>query len=98
MTNRSKTLYVGVTNNLERRVYDHKEARMPGFAAKYKINRLVYFETTTDVKVAIQREKQVKGWLRSKKVALIESINPEWNDLSEGIFLSRDPSALRASG
>ncbi len=97
MTNHSKTLYVGVTNNLERRVCEHKQERVPGFTAKYKITRLVYFETTTDVGAAIQREKQIKGWLRSKKVALIESVNPEWNDLSEKMTV-RDPSALRASG
>jgi putative endonuclease len=98
MTNRSKTLYAGVTNNLERRIYEHKQGRIPGFTAKYKITQLVYFEITTDVKAAIQREKQIKGWLRSKKIALIESVNPGWNDLSEKFVSAGDPSALRASG
>ena len=83
MANRSKTLYIGVTNNLERRVYEHKHQLVTGFTSKYQIDRLVYFEDTSDVYAAIAREKYLKGWLRSKKVALIESINPEWRDLSE---------------
>ena len=82
MTNRSKTLYTGVTNNLERRVYEHKLKSIPGFAAKYNITRLVYYEETTDVLSAISREKTIKGRLRAKKVALIESVNPTWKDLS----------------
>ena len=84
MTNKSRTLYTGVTNDLERRVYEHKQKLVPGFTAKYNITRLVYFEVTQDVKAAITREKQIKGWLRSKKIALIESVNPEWKDLSMG--------------
>ena len=83
MTNRSKTLYIGVTNNLQRRMYEHKHHLMTGFTSKYDLTRLVYFEETSDVNIAIAREKQIKGWLRAKKVALIESINPEWRDLSE---------------
>lgn len=86
MTNKSKTLYTGVTNNLERRVYEHKHKLIPGFTSKYKIDKLVYFEETTDINSAIKREKQIKGWLRKKKIELIESINPEWNDLSEGFM------------
>ncbi len=86
MTNRSKTLYTGVTNDLMRRVYEHKNKMVEGFTKKYNINRLVYFEETSDVQSAITREKQIKGWLRSKKIALIESKNPEWKDLSEGWF------------
>ena len=82
MTNRSRTLYTGVTNDLERRVYEHKHKLLPGFTQKYNITQLVYYEATSDVRSAIEREKQIKGWLRSKKVALIESINPEWRDLS----------------
>jgi len=82
MTNRSRTLYTGMTNDLKRRVYEHKHKLSPGFTAKYNINRLVYFEETTDVKTAITREKQIKGWLRAKKFALIESVNPAWRDLS----------------
>ena len=82
MTNRSGTLYIGVTNDLARRVYEHKNKLIPGFTAKYNITKLVYFETTTDVRTAIAREKQIKGWLRAKKIALIESVNPNWDDLS----------------
>lgn len=82
MTNRSRTLYTGVTNNLERRVYEHKNKLVPGFTSKYNITQLAYYEETNDVQVALAREKQIKGWLRSKKIALIESINPQWKDLS----------------
>lgn len=82
MTNRSGTLYVGVTNDLERRVYEHKEKLVPGFTARYRIDRLVFFETTDDVRVAIEREKQIKGWGRSKKILLINRMNPSWRDLS----------------
>ena len=82
MTNKSRALYTGVTNNLERRVYEHKQKLIPGFTAKYNISRLVYFEATEDIRAAIEREKQIKEWLRSKKVTLIESVNPSWTDLS----------------
>ena len=81
MTNKSRTLYTGVTNNLERRVYEHKQKLIPGFTTKYNISRLVFFEATQDIRAAIEREKQIKGWLRSKKIALIESVNPQWEDL-----------------
>ena len=83
LTNRSKTLYVGVTNNLVSRVYQHKHKLVPGFTARYNLTRLAYYESTSDVDSAIAREKQIKGWLRRKKVALIESVNPGWEDLSE---------------
>jgi putative endonuclease len=86
MTNKSKTLYTGVTNNLERRVYEHKQRLVPGFTSKYNIDKLVHFEATSDVKSAIAREKQIKGWLRSKKIALIESSNPEWRNLADDLF------------
>ena len=86
MTNRSRTLYTGVTSDLERRNYEHKGRLVPGFTAKYRIRQLVYFEVTQDVHAAIAREKQIKGWLRAKKVALIESVNPEWEDLSVGWY------------
>jgi putative endonuclease len=82
MTNRSYTLYTGVTNDLERRVHEHKMKLVGGFTARYNITKLVYFETTGDIESAIAREKQIKGWLRRKKVDLIESVNPEWRDLS----------------
>ena len=83
MTNNSKTLYTGVTSNLRRRVAEHKSKVVPGFTRKYKIDKIVYFEVTSDVYSAITREKQIKGWVRKKKIALIESGNPEWRDLSE---------------
>ena len=83
MTNRSKTLYIGVTNDLQRRVYEHKQKAVPGFTTKYNISSLVYYESTNDVREALAREKQLKGWLRIKKIRLIESTNPEWKDLSE---------------
>ncbi|MFA4906513.1 MAG: GIY-YIG nuclease family protein [Candidatus Margulisiibacteriota bacterium] len=86
MTNKSGTLYVGVTNNLERRIFEHKNALIEGFTKKYKINKLLYYEETNDVLAAINREKQFKGWRRDKKIALIESVNPEWRDLSEEWF------------
>ena len=82
MTNRSKTLYVGVTNSLIRRVHEHKLGIGSKFAAKYKLDRLVYYERYEDIHRAIGREKQIKGWLRIKKIALIVSINPGWRDLS----------------
>jgi len=83
MTNKSKTLYTGVTNNLRPRVYEHKEKIFKGFTAKYNITKLVYFEILNDINSAIRREKQIKGWLRKKKIDLIETTNPEWKDLSE---------------
>ncbi len=86
MTNRSLTLYTGVTGNLLRRVHEHKNKLVPGFTTKYKITRLVYFEETSNVYAAITREKQIKGLARAKKIALIESINPEWEDLSAGWY------------
>jgi putative endonuclease len=69
-----------------RRVYEHKNKMIDGFTKKYHITKLVYYEETNDIQVAISREKQIKGWLRGKKIALIESVNPKWNDLSEGWF------------
>ena len=83
MTNKSKTLYTGVTSNLMRRVWEHKTKMMEGFTKKYNIHLLVYYESTSSVYAALAREKQIKGWLRSKKIALIDSFNPEWKDLSE---------------
>ena len=82
MANRSGTIYVGVTNNLPRRLYEHKHHLVPGFTDRYNVDRLVYYETTPDVRAAIAREKQIKRWRREKKVALIESKNRDWKDLS----------------
>ena len=83
LTNRSGTLYVGVTNNLARRLYQHRHKLIPGFTSDYNIDRLVYFECSGDVRAAIAREKQIKRWRREKKMALIESVNRDWHDLSE---------------
>jgi|HubBroStandDraft_6_1064221.scaffolds.fasta_scaffold173529_2 putative endonuclease len=84
MTNRSKTLYTGVTRNLPGRTLEHKQGIKGEFAARYKIDRLVYFERFGRIVAAIAREKQIKGLLRIKKIALIVSMNPDWKDLSEG--------------
>jgi putative endonuclease len=86
MTNRSKTLYVGITNNLIRRVREHKTGTGSGFTARYNLDRLVYFERFEEVHNAIEREKRIKGWLRIRKIALIVSVNPAWKDLSEEWF------------
>jgi putative endonuclease len=86
MSNISKMLYVGVTNDLETRVLQHKSKLIPGYTQKYNLFKLVYFESFGDIRDAIRREKQIKGWLRSKKVALIESMNLKWNDLAEEHF------------
>jgi putative endonuclease len=87
MTNRSKTLYTGVTGHLEQRVFEHKEGIKGEFAACYRIDRLVYFERFGDIQSAIAREKQIKGLLRVKKIALIVAMNPEWKDLSAEWFV-----------
>jgi putative endonuclease len=79
----SGTLYIGITNNIERRVREHKRSEIEGFASTYGCNRLVYYESFDDVHKAIAREKQLKGWVRRKKIALIESVNPRWQDLAE---------------
>jgi len=83
LTNKNNTvLYTGVTNNLERRLYEHKNKLIDGFTKKYNINKLVFYEITNDINSAIAREKQIKGWLRIKKIKLIEMMNPNWEDLS----------------
>jgi putative endonuclease len=86
LTNKSRTLYTGVTGDLEGRIWQHKQAKGSVFTSKYKINRLVYYETYSDVMEAITREKQIKGWLRVKKIALVESINPDWDDMAANWF------------
>jgi len=84
MASKSRVLYTGVTGNLQRRVLEHKHDVEPGFTTHYRIHRLVYYETFHYIGNAIAREKEIKGWLRSKKVALIRSFNPTWEDFSEG--------------
>jgi len=94
MTNNSGTLYAGVTNDPVRRVYEHKNGLVPGFTRRYRMTRLVYYESTTDVEAAIRREKEIKGWVRRRKIALIQGMNPYWKDLSETFEPgSRDPSS-----
>jgi len=83
LTNKSnKVLYIGVTNNLERRMYEHKNKLVKGFTEKYNLTKLVYYEVTSDIISAIKREKQLKNWHRDWKIKLINDFNPEWKDLS----------------
>ena len=82
LSSKAGVLYVGVTNDIKRRVYEHKNHIFEGFTDKYEVDRLVYFETKRNGTSAIKREKQIKGWIREKKVKLIDSINPGWEDLS----------------
>ena len=87
LTNKSnKVLYIGITNNLSRRVYEHKQKLVKGFTSKYKVDKLVYYEVFDDPYNAISREKQLKGWLRNKKIELISSFNPTWKDLYKEIL------------
>ena|ERR1700730_14247523 len=86
MTNRTHTLYVGVTNDLYRRVSEHRRGITGGFTSKYKMNRLVYFEHFKYIGDAIAREKEIKGWIRRKKIALIEAENPKWSELCLEFF------------
>lgn len=81
MTNHSRTLYIGVTNDLTRRIFEHKSKLIPGFCAKYNLTKLIYCEQTSDIRSAIAREKELKGWLRQKKINLIENLNPNWDEL-----------------
>ena len=90
MSSPGGTLYTGVTNNMINRVIAHKEKLLPGFTKKYNINRLVYYEVSPSIRSAIAREKEIKGWKRKKKIALIESQNPKWEDLAEDWFSGED--------
>lgn len=83
---RLNVMYVGVTNDLRRRLWEHQNKTLSGFTSRYKVSRLVYYEYYTDVHAAIAREKMIKGWVRAKKNALVESINPAWADLAAQIF------------
>jgi|SRR3989339_456815 len=83
---RNGTLYLGVTNDLKRRVFEHRNHLIEGFTKKYNVANLVYFEETTDIRSALEREKQLKKWNRAWKIKLIEAANPQWRDLSEGWF------------
>ena len=90
------TLYIGVTNDLQRRVGQHRSKRADGFTSRCNITRLVYYETTDDVREAIAREKQIKGWTRARKIELVESVNVEWEDLGECWFAAEEDSSLRS--
>jgi putative endonuclease len=94
LASRSRNLYTGVTNNLERRMTEHRQGLVPGFTTRYKIFRLVHFEAFGDIRDAIAREKEIKGWRREKKVGLIKRYNPTWADLAEG--LATQPSKQEA--
>jgi putative endonuclease len=89
LASRSRNLYTGVTNNLERRMIEHRDGLVPGFTSRYRISRLVHFEVFGDVRGAIAREKEIKGWRREKKIWLIERQNPKWEDLAEKIAEER---------
>ena len=95
LTNRSRTLYTGVTRDLERRLYEHRHRLIPGFTTRYNLTRLVHYETTSDVRSAISREKEIKSWRREKKIALIQTSNPTWKDLSLSWHPATD-SSLRS--
>ena len=95
VSNRSRVvLYTGVTNDLVRRVWEHRNHAVRGFTSKYKVDRLVYYEQFPDPQSAILREKEIKGWRREKKNALVRAMNPQWEDLSRMLFddLGRGPS------
>lgn len=91
-----QVIYVGVTNNLERRIAEHKSGLVSGFSKKYNLNKLVHFEHFNDIELAIAREKEIKGWRREKKDELVKTHNPDWDDLSESWY--EDPSSLHFSG
>jgi putative endonuclease len=78
----TRTIYIGMTNDIDRRLYEHKNKLAEGFTSKYGVDRLVYFEQFNDVKLAIARETELKKWRREKKIALIESVNPDWDDIT----------------
>ena len=94
LASRSRVLYVGVTNDLRRRMYEHRATRS-GFTARYRVNRLVYFEVTENPVGAIAREKEIKGWRRAKKRALVEATNPRWEDVARRWF---EPRSSRRNG
>jgi putative endonuclease len=98
VASRSRVLYCGVTNNLLRRIEQHREGSTPGFSADYKCTRLVWFERFCSIHNAIAREKQIKRWRREKKVALIQQENPRWGDLCETLTVTAGPSTTLRSG
>lgn len=98
LASKSRVLYIGVTNDLVRRLWEHRSGTVAGFTRRYGVQKLVYYETAVDPAGAIRREKQIKGWARVKKVAMIESLNPDWDDLAGGWFVpDQAQTAVRAS-
>jgi putative endonuclease len=95
LASRSRNLYIGVTNNVERRVFEHRQSLVPGFTDRYQIFRLVYFEQFGDIRDAVAREKEIKGWRREKKIRLIEQDNPTWVDLAERLPPGEDKRCAR---
>src|SRR5436309_16030823 len=93
IASRSRVLYTGVTNDLARRVYEHNRGLTPGFTSRYHITRLVYFEEYGDIRDAIARRTQLKGWVRARKMRLIEQQNPRWRDLAEAWFAVPPPTS-----
>ena len=93
VASRSRTLYIGVTRDLHRRIWQHKAKQIDGFTSTYNCDRLVWFESYQDVRNAIRREKQLKGWRREKKLVLIASTNPTWIDLSEAWYAPQTPQS-----
>ena len=87
LTSHSRTLYIGMTSNLTQRMEQHRAGRIPGFTAKYRINRLVYFEETDDAYAAVSRERQLKGWPRKWKLGLVDGFNPLWRDLTSDLLV-----------
>jgi putative endonuclease len=93
LASHKRTLYVGMTGNLERRIYEHRHKLVPGFTERYNVNQLVYFEATSDPNAAIEREKQIKGWRREKKLELIRNFNPNWHDFAKDLLGNTEPPA-----
>ena len=92
LASRSRNLYIGVTGDVDRRIFEHKQKLTPGFSSRYNIDRLVHYEIYGNVRRAIAREKELKGWRREKKIVLIERENPTWDDLGRGTGRTADPS------
>ena len=86
LSSKTGTLYIGVTHDLQRRIFEHKHGLIEGFTKRYKVTRLVYYEETPEVNEAITREKEIKKWRRSRKIDLVKSMNSQWKDLSDGWF------------
>ncbi len=95
MASKNRVLYIGVTNSVTKRVWQHKFGEIEGFTKQYKVTRLVHWESFDDVRNAIDREKELKGWTRAKKIALIEERNPKWRDLAEDWYRRRTDEQMR---